>query len=66
MNPPRGRPILSVNDSQTERISAFLDHFRQTYVPLMRSFVKDTTHFVKKMQSICQVPNNLLGKNFRE
>ncbi len=48
VNPLPGRPILSANDSPTERISAFLDHYLQTYVPLMRSFVKDNTHFVKK------------------
>ncbi len=43
-----GRPILSANDSPTERISTFVDYFLQTCVPLMRSFVKDSTHFVKK------------------
>ncbi len=60
MNPPPGRPILIVNDSPTERISAFVDHFLQTFVSLMRSFVKDITHFVKKVQYIGQVPNNTL------
>ncbi len=48
INHPPGRPILSANDSPTERISVFVDHFLQTYVPLMRSFVKDTIDFVKK------------------
>ncbi len=60
VNPTPGRPILRANDSPTERITAFLDHFLQTYVPLMRSFVKDYTFCKKKVQSIGQAPKNTL------
>ncbi len=58
--PPPGRPILSVNDSPTKRISAFVDHFLQPYVPLITSFIKDTKDFVRKIESSSALPNEAL------
>ncbi len=49
--PPPGRPILSANDSPTERFSAFVDHFLQPYVPSISSFIKDAKDFVRKIES---------------
>ncbi len=37
VNPPPGRPILSANDSPTERISTFEDHFLSPFVLSMKS-----------------------------
>ncbi len=56
IRPPPGRPILSANDSPTERISAFVDHFLQMYVPLMHSYIKDTTDHIRKVESLDILP----------
>ena len=45
--PPPGRPIISGNDSPTERISQLVDHFLQPCVPKLTSYVKDSTHFLQ-------------------
>ncbi len=58
--PPPGRPILSANDSPTERISAFVDHFLQPYVPYILSFIKDNKDFVRKIESSPALPNGAL------
>ena len=50
-NPP-GRPIISGNDSPTEKISHLIDVILQPYVPQIKSYVKDTTDFVNKIQDI--------------
>ncbi len=60
IRPPPGRPILSANDSPTERISAFVDHFLQMYVPLMDSYLKDTTHHIRKVESTGTLPPHTL------
>ncbi len=48
--PPPGRPIISGNDSPTERISQLVDHFLQPCVPQLRSFVRDSVHFLQMLQ----------------
>ncbi len=60
ISPPPGRPILSANDSPTERISAFVDHFLQVYIPMMDSYLKDTTDHIRKVKSIGKLPNKTL------
>lgn len=57
-NPPPGRPIISANNSPTERISAFVDFFLQPGIPKLKSFVKDTTHFLQKLSTIDRLPND--------
>ena len=46
--PPPGRPIISANSSPTERISAFVDTFLRPIVGKGKSYIKDTTDFLKK------------------
>ncbi len=58
--PPPGRPILSANDSPTECISAFVDHFLQVYVPKIDSYLEDTTDHIKKVEAIGKLPNKTL------
>ncbi len=60
IRPPPGRLILSSNDSPTKRISAFVDHFIQVYVPMMDSYLKDTTENIRKVESIGILPNRTL------
>ena len=50
--PVPGRPIVSANNSPTERISQLADFFLQPLVQGTRSFVKDTTHFINKIEAL--------------
>ena len=48
---PPGRPIVSGNGCPTERISQFVDCFLKPIVQNTRSYLKDTTHFLKVLNS---------------
>ena len=56
--PPPGRPILSANGCPTENISALVDPFLKPLVPKMKSYVKDTTDFIQKINSLGDLPDN--------
>ena len=56
--PPPGRPILSANECPTERISAFVDHFLKPLVQNIPSYLKDTTDFINKIESLAPLPEN--------
>ena len=56
--PPPCRPIVSGNDSPSERISAFVDFFLKPIVPQIPSFIKDTTHFLQLIQDLGEIPDN--------
>ena len=43
-----GRPIISGNNSPTEKISALIDEHIKQFVPLTKSYVGDTPDFIKK------------------
>ena len=58
ITPPRGRPIVSANGSPTEKMSIFIDHFPNTPSTLNKSYVKDTTHFLKLIRDAGVVPQN--------
>ena len=53
-----GRPIVSSNS--TERISQFVDHHLKPLVQTTQSFIKDTTHFLSKLEQLGQLPANSL------
>ena len=44
--PPPGIPILSANGSPTDKLSQFTDHFLNPLCSKVKSYVKDTTHFL--------------------
>ena len=50
-NPP-GCPII------TERISAFVDYILQPHIRTLKSYVKDTTHFLQILNSLGLIPQN--------
>ena len=58
--PPPGRPIISANGCPTEKISEFVDHFLNPTCKNLKSFVKDTTHFLKLIHDIGQLPPNCI------
>ena len=46
-----GRPIISGNNSPTEKISAFVDEHIKQLVPHIKSYVQDTPDFIKKIEN---------------
>ncbi|XP_064641362.1 uncharacterized protein LOC135496144 [Lineus longissimus] len=51
---------MSANGCPTERISSFVDSFLQPLVKTTRSFIKDTTHFLRVLRDIGQLPDDAL------
>ena len=59
--PVPGRPIVSANNSPTERISQLADYFLQPLTKLTKSYVKDTTDFLCKIEEVSDlVPGTIL------
>ena len=58
LDPPPDRPILlpMVNQSPTERMSSFVDYVLKPTITHIRSFYKDTTHFLQILQGIPPLP----------
>ena len=54
-NPP-GRPIVSGNNCPTEKISQLVDFFLQPHVKQLPSYIKDTTHFLNKLDNLGRIP----------
>ena len=54
------RPIVSCNSHPTERISQFVDHHLNPLVQTTQSSIKDTTHFLNKLEQLGQLPPNAL------
>ena len=52
-----GRPIISGCDGPTERPSSFVDKLLQPIVQIQESYLKDTTHFIRFIEST-RVPRN--------
>ena len=53
-----GRPVISSVSSHTSEISIFVDHHLQDNVKELKSYVKDTTNFIKKVESQPPIPDN--------
>ena len=58
-NPP-GRPIVSGNGCPTERISQLVDFFLQPTVKELPSYLRDTTHFLCRLQNLGTLPRDCL------
>ena len=58
--PPQGHPILSANECATERISAFVDFYLKPEVKEIPSYIKDTTDFIQKIESLEPLPEHTL------
>ena len=52
------RPILSANSSACEKISQLVDHFLRPPTTKLRSYIKDTTHFLQKLEELGTLPDN--------
>jgi hypothetical protein len=56
--PVPGRPVVSANGCPTEKISQLVDQFLNPGCVNIRSFVKDTTHFLSLMGKVGKIPEN--------
>ena len=54
--PIPGRPIVSANNSPTERISELADYFLKPMVQGTKSYVRDTTDFINKIEQLPTLP----------
>ena len=52
VTPVPGKPIISANESPTERVSAFVGNFLAPIVRTGRSFIRDTSDFLLKLPDI--------------
>ena len=57
VSPVPGRPIVSANDSPSERISAFVDHFLAPIVRTSKSYIQDTSDFLRKLGDFKDIPS---------
>lgn len=61
IRPPPGRPIVSGNGCATEKISALADLILNPLVPLIPSYVRDTTDFLSKLKQLSgDIPTDAL------
>ena len=58
-NPP-GRPIISASSHPTEHIPEFVDYQLNPLVPKLPSYIKDTRHFLQKLDSLPELPDSCL------
>ena len=55
-----GRPIVSSNGHPTERIPQFVDFHLKPLAQTTPSFIKDTTHFLNKLEQLGQLADNAI------
>ena len=58
--PPPGRPIISGNDCPSERISSFVDFFLKEISPKGKSYLKDTTNFIRTLNDLGTIPDGAI------
>ena len=56
--PPPGRPVVNTINSPTSNISKYVDHQLQPIVTQLPSYVKNTTDFIKKLDTVKTAPVN--------
>ena len=55
-----GRPVISNSGYYTENISSFLDHHLQPLAQVVKSYIKDTNEFLKKLRSLPTFPDRII------
>ena len=55
-----GRPVGSNSSYYTENIFSFLDHHLQTLARAVKSYIKDTNKFLKKLRSLPKSPDGII------
>ena len=55
-----GRPVILNCDYYTENISSFLDCHLQPLAQKVKSYIKDTNHFLKRLKSFGKLPHGAI------
>ena len=55
-----GRPVISNCGFYTENISSFLDFYLQPLAQKVKSYIKDTNHFLRKIKELRQLPEGTI------
>ena len=55
-----GRPVISNCGYYTENISSFLDYHLQALAQKVKSYIKDTNHFLSKLKSLGKLPQGAI------
>ena len=55
-----GRPVISNSGYFTENISAYLDYHLQPLAKEVKSYIKDTNDFLKKIRDLPDLPDNAI------
>ena len=55
-----GRPVISNCGFSTENTSSFLDHHLQPLAQRVKSYIKDTNHFLNKIKKIGKLPEGAI------
>ena len=54
------RPVISNRGYYTENISSLLDHHLQPAAQAVKSYIKDTNEFLKKLHSLPKLPDDII------
>ena len=55
-----GRPVITNSGHYAENISSFLDHHLQPLAQVVRSYIKDTNEFLKKLCYLSKFPDHII------
>ena len=55
-----GRPVISNCGTPTEKVSEFLDHVLKQVMQQNKSYIKDSSDFIKKLKEIKEVPKDAI------
>ena len=55
-----GRPVISNCGYNTENISSFLDYHLQSLAQKVKSYIKDTSHFLNRLSSLGKLPQGAI------
>ena len=55
-----GRPVILNCGYYTENISSFLDYYLQPLAQKMKSYIKDTKHFLSKLKNLGKLPQGAI------
>ena len=55
-----GRPVISNCGYYTENISSFFDYHLQSLTQKVKSYIKDTNHFLSKLNSLGKLPQGVV------
>ena len=55
-----GRPVISSIDCHTTKISKYIDNQLQPHVKKLKSYVKNSTDFIRKINSMEKIPDNII------